>query len=104
MHAKVGMSLPKISKNNKSFSLLWMVLRTCPGLFVAAAQAETIEILYEQGEESGILAGDWGWLLLGFLLLFALSSGCSETITRSGWRSRKNCWNVPRSVCRMPSA
>lgn len=72
MHAKVGMSLPKISKNNKSFSLLWMVLRTCPGLFVAAAQAETIEILYEQGEEPGILAGDWGWLLLGLFAAFCI--------------------------------
>lgn len=72
MHVKVGISASKISKNNKSFSLLWDLSRGCPLLFVTTLHAETIEILYEQGDESGIITSDWSWILIGLVAVFSI--------------------------------
>lgn len=72
MHVKVGISASKISKNNKSFSLLWDLSRGCPLLFATTLHAETIEILYEQGDEPGIITSDWSWILIGLVAVFSI--------------------------------
>ncbi|MBA54890.1 MAG: hypothetical protein CMK89_10600 [Pseudomonadales bacterium] len=72
MHSKVESSFIKISKNNKSFSLLLAVIGLCALFFCVPAQAETIEILYEQGESGGFVTIDWVWILFFLFAAFAV--------------------------------
>lgn len=72
IHSKVENSFIKISKNNKSFSLLLAGIGLCTLFFCSLAQAETIEILYEQGESGGFVTSDWIWILFFLLAGFAV--------------------------------
>ena len=73
IHSKVKNSATKIAKNNKSFSLLLVVAGICASFFCSVAGAETIEILYEQGDEGGFATSDWVWVLFFLLAGFCVA-------------------------------
>lgn len=60
----------KITENPKSFSLLSVVLGGAVGWPQASLAEDTIAILYEVGEPSGLGTSDWLWLLSCVIALF----------------------------------
>ncbi|RLT93039.1 MAG: sensor domain-containing diguanylate cyclase [Ketobacter sp.] len=71
-HSKVDNLTTKIAKNNKSFSLLLAVGGLFAAFFSGGVRAETIEILYEQGDAGGFVTSDWIWILFFLLAAFGV--------------------------------
>ncbi|WP_158643358.1 sensor domain-containing diguanylate cyclase [Ketobacter alkanivorans] len=76
---KIDYLAHKITKNNKSFSLLAAAGWLCLLVFSGPVLAETIEILYEQGGSGGFSSSDWPWVVFALLATFLVALWVQRT-------------------------
>lgn len=72
MQAKVSELALKITKIVKTFSFLGAVGVFCLSFFSSPVLAETIEILYEEGESRDFIASDWSWVFFSLVAVFGV--------------------------------